>query len=190
MLGAFTYHSSTHEVVQELLESVEGGKHTVNSVRDSHRDTQQPKGEEPTKQACYRWGNVGHFGRDPACPARGKTCKKFGRADHFAQQCNSKTSKPTKPRHDGKSKNRKKNVRYVQDVEEEDDEYASFIVKSASHPEKVKVFVGGVVVAMVIIQEQVMLLTKTCDQSLSKKTLGVSLRRVKRSFILIVLNSH
>lgn len=168
---------------------MEGGKHTVNSVRDSHRDTQQPKGEEPTKQACYRWGNVGHFGRDPACPARGKTCKKFGRADHFAQQCNSKTSKPTKPRHDGKSKNRKKNVRYVQDVEEEDDEYA-FIVKSASHPEKVKVFVGGVVVAMVIIQEQEMLLTKTCGQSLSKKILRVSLRRVKRSFILIVLNSH
>ena len=77
----------------------------------------------------------------------------------------------------------------MQDVEEEDDEYA-FIVKSASHPEKVKVFVGGVVVAMVIIQEQVMLLTKTCGQSLSKKILRVSLRRVKRSFILIVVNSH
>ena len=51
-------------------------------------------------QACYRCGNVGHFGRDPTFPARGKTWKKCGGADHFTQKC--KHKKPPnlpKPRH-------------------------------------------------------------------------------------------
>ena len=45
----------------------------------------------------------------------------------------------------------KKKVGYVKDVEEGDEEgeYA-FIVKSVSRPEKVKVSIGGVLLAMVI----------------------------------------
>ena len=86
--------AATHEAVQSQLESMEGGKHTVISIRYSRRDIQERKGKESnqgSKQACYRCGPVGHFGLDPNCPARGKTCKKCGGADHFAQQCETKS---------------------------------------------------------------------------------------------------
>ena len=144
--------AATYEAVQSQLASMEGGQHTVNFIRDSRREAQQRKGKEPgkeSKEACYRCGNVGHYGRDPNCPARGKTCKKCGGANHFAQQCKTKSPKPVKPRSSGKLKDTKKKVRYVQDVDEDEDEYA-FIVKSASQPGKIEVFIGGILVEMVV----------------------------------------
>ena len=39
---------------------------------------------------CYRCGKLGHFGRDPSCPARGKTCRKCGGKNHFAVVCKAK----------------------------------------------------------------------------------------------------
>ena len=57
-------------------------------------------------------------------------------------QCKTKSPKPAKPRSSGKLKDTQKKVRYVQDVDEDEDEYA-LIVKSASHPGKIKVFIGG-----------------------------------------------
>ena len=75
----------------------------------------------------------------------------------------------------------------MQDFEEED-EYA-FIVKSASQPEKVKVTVDGVVVAMRIDSgASTIVIDKTCGQNISKKRLP--LRRVIRSLIFMVVNSH
>ena len=65
--------AATQEVVQSQLASMEGGKHTVNLIRDSRRDAQQWKGKEPskeTKEESYRCGTMGHFGHDPNCPAR------------------------------------------------------------------------------------------------------------------------
>ena len=131
---------------------MEGGQHTVNFIRDSRREAQERNGKEPgkeSKEACYRCGNVGHYGRDPNCPARGKTCKKCGGANHFAQHCKTKSPKPAKPGSSGKLKDTKKKVRYVQDVDEDEDECA-FIVKSASQPGKIEVFIGGILVEMVV----------------------------------------
>ena len=46
-------------------------------------------------------------------------------------------------------KEAQKIVRYVQDVDEDEDEYA-FIVKSASQPGKIEVFSGGILVEMLV----------------------------------------
>ena len=156
------------EAVQSQLASMEGGQHTVNLIRDSRREAQQRKGKEPgkkSKEACYRCGNVGHYGRDPNCPARGKTCKKCGGANHFAQQCKTKSPKPVKPRSSGKLKDTKKKVRYVQDVDEDEDEYA-FIVKSASQPGKIEMFIGGILVETVVDSRAS---TNVIDKHLSSK---------------------
>ena len=138
--------AANHERVQSQLENMEGKK-DVNFVRDKQED----KGKEPAKRACYRCGKVGHFGRDPECPAKGKTCHKCGGADHFGSQCKTKTAKPPKPRREEKTKGKKpkKSVRYVGSERDEDDEYA-FTVNSATSPEKIDVTVGGVVVEMLI----------------------------------------
>ncbi|XP_044179622.1 uncharacterized protein K02A2.6-like [Acropora millepora] len=144
--------AATYEAVQSQLASMERGQHTVNLIRDSRREAQQRKGKDPgkeSKEAYYRCGKVGHYGHDPNCPARGKTCKKCGGANHFAQQCKTKSPKPVKPRSSGKLKDTKKKVRYVQDVDEDEDEYA-FIVKSATQPGKIEVFIGGILVEMVV----------------------------------------
>lgn len=137
--------AANHERVRSQLENMEGKK-DVNFVRDKQED----KGKESAKRACYRCGKVGHFGRDPECPAKGKTCHKCGGADHFSPQCKTKTAKPPKPRREEKTKGRKtkKSVRYVRS-ERDEDEYA-FTVNSATSPEKIDVTVGGVVVAMLI----------------------------------------
>ena len=34
---------------------------------------------------------MGHFGRDPQCPARGKTCRKCRGKDHFRNVCKTKS---------------------------------------------------------------------------------------------------
>ena len=121
------------------------GKKDVNSVRDKQEDT----GKEPVKGTCYRCGKVGHFGRDSECPARGKTCHKWGGADHFGSQCKTKTAKPPKPRREEKAKGKKKkSVRYV-GSERDEDEYA-FTVNSVTSPEKIDVTAGGVVIEMLI----------------------------------------
>ena len=137
--------AANYERVQSQLENMEGNR-DVNFVRDKQED----KGKEPVKRACYRCGKVGHFGRDPECPAKGKTCHKCGGADHFGSQCNTKTAKPPKPRREEKTKGKetKKSVRYV-GSERDEDEYA-FTVTSATSPEKIDVTVGGVAVAMLI----------------------------------------
>ena len=40
---------------------------------------------------CYRCGLSGHSGRDPQCPARGKTCRKCRGKDHFEKVCKTKS---------------------------------------------------------------------------------------------------
>ena len=77
--------AANHERVQSQLENMEG-RRDVNSVRDK----QENKGKEPVKEACYRCGKEGHFGRDSECPAKGKTFHKCGGVDHFGSQCKRK----------------------------------------------------------------------------------------------------
>ena len=51
------------------------------------------KGKQPRDtrknqaNTCCRCGNVGHFGRDPGCPARGQSCHTCGIEGHFHKEC-------------------------------------------------------------------------------------------------------
>ncbi|KAK2564023.1 hypothetical protein P5673_012236 [Acropora cervicornis] len=119
--------AATYEAVQSQLASMEGGQHTVNLIRDSRREAQQRKGKEP--------------GKEPKRRVTGKTCKKCGGANHFAVQCKTKSPKPAKPRSSGKLKDTKKKVRYVQDIDEDEDDFATG---------KIEVFIGGILVEMVV----------------------------------------
>jgi len=96
------------------------GKKDVNFVHDKQEDQKK----EPVKRACYRCGKVGHFGRDPESPKKGKTCHKCGGVDHFGSPCKTKTVKPPKLRREEKKKGKKtkKSVRYVGSERDEDDE--------------------------------------------------------------------
>ena len=75
-----------------------GEKESVNRVTDKGRRDQsftkkEKREKTPGKSTggqCYRCGNTGHFGRDPKCPARGKTCRKCGGKDHFQRACKSR----------------------------------------------------------------------------------------------------
>ena len=70
----------------------------MNAVREKQQDKTKESTSESMKHACYRCGDVGHFGRDPECPAIGKTCHKCGGKDHFGSQCETtKTAKPPQP---------------------------------------------------------------------------------------------
>ena len=122
----------------------------MNQVCDSSENKNHPKEKkilgEPGNKTCYRCGNTGNFGGDPKYPAKEKTCRTCGGADHFASRCRTKQSK----RRSDKKPKEKRKVRHMQEeVDDEDDEYL-FTVKSVLQPEKVEVIVGGCVVKMVI----------------------------------------
>ena len=99
-----------------------------------------------TAKECYRCRRTGHFGREPQCPARGKTCNKCGKQDHFAGKCKTKFPPKQQQTHSGNRRN-KSNIRHVQT--EPDEEYA-FSVTSSSDAQKINVIVGGRPVNMII----------------------------------------
>ena len=86
---------------------------------------------------CYRCGLLEHFGRDPQCPARGKTCRKCRGKDHVEKVCKTKS--------------------YARQVGREPDDndpgpqhdYA-FSITEGEHSEMVTVRVGGVDLKMFI----------------------------------------
>ena len=55
---------------------------------------EQPGGKQKRKKngiQCYHCGSSGHLGRDPKCPAKGQTCRKYKGKDHFASVCKTKS---------------------------------------------------------------------------------------------------
>ena len=50
---------------------------------------QQSRGQPSSKTECAKCGHKGHRAGDSACPAKGKTCKKCGKLNHFAVKCRS-----------------------------------------------------------------------------------------------------
>ena len=99
------------EKIETLLAALSATGEEPESINRVNERATNPStsthGRSQTKdQTCYRWGSKGHFGRDPQCPAKGKTCRKCGGRDHFEKVCKTKSyahqagKGPSGPQHD------------------------------------------------------------------------------------------
>lgn len=64
------------------------GKKRSSTNSTDNRPLVKVKPEDKTEEiVCFKCGYHGHISSDPKCPARGETCHKCKREDHFASQC-------------------------------------------------------------------------------------------------------
>ncbi|XP_064637856.1 uncharacterized protein LOC135494035 [Lineus longissimus] len=112
-------------------------KFEKNKKRTDNRKSKTSSGAKTG--ACYRCGREGYYGRDPTCPAKGKTCSKCSGRDHFAVVCKSK-------------KNNNHNVNVLGQAEgEHDDDYAFLIRDGATGTtNRLPIEIGGVKLEMLI----------------------------------------
>ena len=124
------------EAQMAVLATTPSGKDTgtVNRVSEAGARAKPEKGKKLSqgktknvKGACYRCGQTGHYGRDPECPARGKTCIKCQGKDHSASVCTTSRSQRERKR------SQPKNPANVRAVEAANQEYA-FTVNSRTEP--------------------------------------------------------
>jgi hypothetical protein len=124
------------------------GAEVANYVKGKKCDWRDSNKKQITGQdkSCYRGGKLGHFGKDPSCPAKGNVCQKCGLKDHFEAQCKT-TPKEEKGNNVSRHQQRRRTINVV-NPEEEDPVY-EFIVRNTK-PEKVEVTVAGCQLNMII----------------------------------------
>ncbi|XP_041471762.1 uncharacterized protein K02A2.6-like [Lytechinus variegatus] len=152
----------------------------VNQLTTSSGKTSRGKSSRNAESGheCYRCGNLGHFGSDASCPAKGKTCRSCGGHDHFAKKCKSKSKKKSKWGSEKKDKERsgtssgykskkgRGRVRHVEGNSSSDDEavaecdckhkvrneknYQFAVYGITSQHEKVDLIIGGVTVPVIV----------------------------------------
>ena len=124
----------------------------IDETKSDSRDRKQSTGatgnnREPT---CYRCGRFGHFGRDPGCPAKGKTCCKCGLEDHFESQCTTRAKQGEKGQGQTSShRNRDTKTANTVNSDEEENSVYAFTVDDKKQ-EKIEVTVGGCKLNMII----------------------------------------
>ena len=128
--------ASECERIEERMKNLRVTTNTVNKVSQSRAiRTKDPRQKESDKAdySCYRCGGKGHYGRDPACPARGRTCHKCQGADHFSSMCRTKQ----------KTKRKEENANQV-DEDDTFDKFAFTINAINLQNRLTRVTVGGV----------------------------------------------
>ena len=120
--------------------SVEGEEsesiNRINERRNNPSSSTQGRFQERDK-ICYRCGLLGHFGRDPQCPARGKTCRKCRGKDHFEKVC--------------KTKSYARQVGSEPDVNDPGPQHDyAFSISEGEHSEMVTIQIGGADLKMLI----------------------------------------
>ncbi len=126
------------EGIETQMAAMSNGKDagTVNRVSEAGARPKSDKGRKSSqaqgktknvKGACYRCGQTGHYGRDPECPAKGKTCRKCQGKDHFSSVCTTRRAQGEKKRF------QPKNQANIRAVDTATCEYA-FTVNSSSEP--------------------------------------------------------
>ncbi|KAK3722796.1 hypothetical protein QZH41_007483 [Actinostola sp. cb2023] len=118
---------------------------TTNEINRIHENPKRGDRYKRGDNRCYRCGGTGHYGRDPSCPARGKTCRECGGRDHFASQCKSRSSSSRSHGNQDKKPNRN-TANAVQTDEEE--AYAFSVCDNKQ--EKIPVIVGGCEISMIV----------------------------------------
>ena len=121
-MTALSGTSEGTESVNKLYERKQGQRQTPRQSQETGNGRQ---GKE-----CYRCGQSGHFGRDPSCPARGKTCRKCNGRDHFSHVCRSRNTY-------------RGNVNQLEEYETANREYA-FHVQEQTNANTMNIFVGGI----------------------------------------------
>ena len=134
------------EKVETQLEALSLSKPTeIKPKEEQVNKVDRKKGQKHTKEhSCYRCGNTGHYGKDPTCPAKGKTCRECGGKDHFASQCKTKNkaSKDNKT-HTGRGRTHQRSYSKANAVSfETDDDVYAFSVRD-SQLQKIQVKIGG-----------------------------------------------
>ena len=92
---------------------------TVNVVKSKRHS--KPSSQRPQRQENQRCGNCGYVHPKGSCPAKGKTCHKCLKSDHFSSVC-----KSTKP--DPKKRNRKGKV-HTLDYDSSQEEYCGMLTE-------------------------------------------------------------
>ena len=86
---------------------------SVDTLRYLHKkqlkQSQLPKSSKVCRRCGFTWPHT-----TSPCPAKGKTCKKCGKPNHFAKMCLSKSHAPELPTIPCKKKPQQSNVRHIQ----------------------------------------------------------------------------
>ncbi|CAG2200145.1 unnamed protein product [Mytilus edulis] len=181
--------ATTHQVLTEV---------SIESIKENQHNMDRTKRKTKSGLKCYRCGREGHFGKDPSCPAQGKTCNKCGESGHFGTVCKTKQGGQQNQRRYGKygHKSAKGIVNYV---ESDDDEYAfivknqsdkndAFIVKNQSDKnDDIEINAGGINIKCVIDSgASVNIISSALREKLKIQKIVVNLKNQKTNYMLTI----
>ena len=108
-----------YESSKDQCQQMQKEDKTVNVVKSKRHS--KPSSQRPQRQENQRCGNCGYVHPKGSCPAKGKTCHKCLKSDHFSSVC-----KSTKP--DPKKRNRKGKV-HTLDYDSSQEEYCGMLTE-------------------------------------------------------------